>query len=162
MFLASLEAQAKDDSNQPSKALEPDKAHKEAVNRARKWQSPYPLGDNGYVELSGLAVDTQYQGHGIGTLLMQWGIERATSDNVPLFTGGEERGVLFYEKALGFQRVKGNQYWLDKDGHDISEEEVENGNDGWKTSRGGLSGATVVWVPKGLSVELKGHTYGGR
>jgi GNAT superfamily N-acetyltransferase len=56
-------------------------------------------------ELTGLAIHSDFQGHGIGTLLSRWGMDEATREGVPVFVRGEERGVTFYTKALGFKRL---------------------------------------------------------
>jgi hypothetical protein len=78
---------------------------------------------------------------------VQWGIDRAVEERVPVFAGGEERGVGFYEKALGFKRLSESEYWLGGDGQEISREEVQRGNEAWKTTNGGVSGSEVVWYP---------------
>ncbi|KAJ7920802.1 hypothetical protein B0H13DRAFT_1986284 [Mycena leptocephala] len=67
--------------------------------------------------------------HGIGSLLARWGLDKAAEEHVPVFVTGEARGVDFYENALGFQRLRSTEFWLDKEGE------------------GGLSGAQMVWLP---------------
>jgi GNAT superfamily N-acetyltransferase len=104
--------------------------------------------------LDGLAIHSDFQGCGIGSLLVRWGMDRAVEDGVPVFTGGEARGVDFYEGALGFKRIPETEYWLDSEGREISREEVEAGNVQWKKENGGVSGCDVFWCPDGVQVEI--------
>ncbi len=145
----------------PSKALVPDKAHSEAVRRVRKRAPPSPSRTRPCYELASLAIHSEYQGHGIGSLLVRWGLEKAEEEGVPVFAVGEAQGVDFYDKAMGFQRLWESEYWLDKEGRDISREEIQGGNEAWKKANGGLSGAEMVWCPKGYVLEAGGRTYKG-
>jgi hypothetical protein len=88
-------------------------------------------------------------------------LDKAAEEHVPVFVTGEARGVDFYENALGFQRLRSTEYWLDKEGCDISREEVRGGNEAWKKENGGLSGAQMVWLPAGNVLELDGEVYKG-
>lgn len=146
---------------QRSKALEPDVKRAEAIRRARDRAPPSPVQSIPCYELGGLAVHSDYYGCGIGSLLVRWGLDRAAEEGVPVITTGETRGMAFYENALGFQRLRGSEFWLDSQGKDIDEESVRAGNDEWKSSKGGLSGAELIWCPKGYSVEIRGHVYQG-
>ena len=74
-------------------------------------------------------------------------MDQAEREGVPLFTGGEEKGVTFYENALGFQRIAKTEYWLNKDGVEISRQDVNTGNNEWRKTNGGVSGSEVVWYP---------------
>ncbi|KAK0649010.1 hypothetical protein B0T16DRAFT_409265 [Cercophora newfieldiana] len=144
-----------------SKALERNDAHTEATSRVRK-RAPRSAAKSmpGY-ELSGLAVRRECQGCGIASLLVRWGLEKAAEEGLPVFTAGEERGIEFYERALGFQRLRDTQYWLDKDGKDISGDDVANGNEDWKMANGGISGSDMIWCPRGYEVEIRSHVYKG-
>lgn len=82
-------------------------------------------------------------------------MQRASDEHVPVFTGGEARGVGFYEKALGFRVLEGTWSYLDKQGREVDAKE-----EGWRRENGGVSKASVVWCPDGVGVDLEG--YGGR
>jgi len=146
------------------KALTPNPQHTAAVKRVRKRLPRSPTLTTPCYELNGLAVHPGYQGLGVGSLLVCWGLERAAADGLPVFTTGDAGGVDFYEKALGFQRLRGSEYWLDADGQDIGEEEEDKGEgegEAWKKGNGGLSGAEMVWCPKATQVDVRGHVYRG-
>ncbi|KAF7365495.1 Acyl-n-acyltransferase [Mycena venus] len=145
----------------PPRALVPNVAHAEAIKRARKQAPPSPIKTTACYELGGLAIHPDYQGHGIGSLLARWGVDKAAGERVPVFVSGETQGVDFYEKALGFQRLRATEYWLDEKGQDISREEVQHGNEAWKKVNGGLSGAQMVWLPEGYVLEVDGEVYKG-
>ncbi|KAK7048080.1 acyl-n-acyltransferase [Favolaschia claudopus] len=138
----------------------PNKARREAINRARQ-RAPSPDETIPCYGLSGLVIHPEYQGHGIGSLLVRWGLDKAADEHIPVFIGGEARGVNFYEKALGFKRLHATEYWLDAAGRDISREEVESGNEAWKFSNGGVSGAEVAWLPKGYILDWGGEILEG-
>jgi N-acetylglutamate synthase-like GNAT family acetyltransferase len=124
-----------------------------ALNKARsRVQSPSSK-RSCYV-LSGLAIHSDYQGCGIGSLLVRWGMDRAMEERVAVFTGGEERGVKFYESALRFERIAETEYWLDRNGREINREEVIGGNGQWTRENGGVSGSEVVWYPHGIGANL--------
>jgi ribosomal protein S18 acetylase RimI-like enzyme len=106
--------------------------------------------------LSGLCTHRDYQGQGIASLLVRWGMHEATKLKLPVYVGGEERGILFYEHALGFKRLPKSEYWLDKDGNEISREEVKGGEKGWRREEGGVSGCDMVWAPEGVKVDEDG------
>lgn len=102
-------------------------------------------------------MHTDYQGYGIGSLLVRWGLDRVADEGLPVFATGETRGTDFYEKVMGFQRVQGSEYWLDKGVGDIQKGDIEGGNQGWKKENGELSGAEMVWCPKGVNVVIRGQ-----
>lgn len=137
----------------PLNALKGIPERAKALSHMRK-RNPSPASSIPCYELNGMAVHSDFQGFGIGTLLVRWGLNKAEADGVPVFTGGEERGVLFYTNALGFQRIPETEYWLDKDAREITREEVERGNTTWKTSIGGVSGSDVVWYPESMRVKI--------
>jgi ribosomal protein S18 acetylase RimI-like enzyme len=130
--------------------------HSERMSALRKVRSRIPLHHSTIpcYKLDGLATHPDYQGCGIGSRLARWGMEKATEDGVPVFVTGQESGVGFYERALGFKRIPETEYWLDSKGQEISREEMERGNEDWKTKNDGVSGAEVVWRPEGVSVDL--------
>ncbi|KAJ6584620.1 hypothetical protein B0H19DRAFT_1105764 [Mycena capillaripes] len=144
-------------------ALIPNAAHSAAIKRVRARLPPSPISTTPCYELGSLAIHPAFQGNGIGSLLARWGLDRAAAEPnpVPVFVTGEATGVLFYEGALGFRRLRATEYWLDKEGRDISREEVEGGNEAWKEVNGGLSGAHMVWLPEGYVLELGGEVYKG-
>jgi GNAT superfamily N-acetyltransferase len=145
-----------------SKAMESDKVHCEAVRRnLAKQESLSPTQSTPCYQLTGLSIKPEYQGYGIGSLLVRWGLEKAAEEGLPVFTAGETQGVDFYEKALGFQKIKGSEYWLDKEGKDISDEEVAGGNEAWRKVNGGVSGAEVIWCPKRYVIDVRGQVYKG-
>ncbi|KAK0611774.1 hypothetical protein B0T14DRAFT_571638 [Immersiella caudata] len=144
-----------------SKAMESSSVHSEAVRRNLAMQeSLSPTQFTPCYQLTGLSVHPDHQGYGIGSLLVRWGLEKAAEEGLPVFTAGEARGVEFYERALGFQKIKGSEYWLDKGGKDITSEDVAAGNDDWMKLNGGVSGAEMVWCPKKYRIEVRGHVYG--
>ncbi|KAK8075444.1 hypothetical protein PG997_010107 [Apiospora hydei] len=152
------------DGSEALPSIEPDKTRAEAIARVRERLSrTSPFQSVPRYSLQGLAVHPSYQSHGIGRLLVRWGLEQGIAEGVPVLTAGETRGVKFYTgKALGFQIVKGSVWWLDRDGQDISEQEFKSGgNGGWESMYGGVSGAQVVWFPPGLSLEIGGVIYRG-
>jgi len=149
-----------DDASGSGKALTPNPQHTAAVKRVRKRLPRSPTLTTPCYELNGLAVHPGHQGLGVGSLLVCWGLDRAAADGLPVFATGEAGGVDFYEKALGFQRLRGSEYWLDADGQDIGEEDKGEG-EAWKKGNGGLSGAEMVWCPEGCVVDVRGHVYQG-
>ncbi|KAK3349245.1 hypothetical protein B0T25DRAFT_519511 [Lasiosphaeria hispida] len=85
--------------------------------------SIYPTKRNAFRRNSNLNhrdVHAEYQGYGIGSLLVRWGLDQVSEGGLPVFATGEAQGVDFYEKATGFQRLHGTEFWLGKDGRDIS------------------------------------------
>ena len=54
--------------------------------------------------LSAVAVDPDHQCQGIGKTLIEWGIEQASQDNVPVCLEASAKGIGLYEK-LGFKVV---------------------------------------------------------
>ncbi|KAF8208536.1 acyl-CoA N-acyltransferase [Mycena galopus ATCC 62051] len=145
---------------QQSRALIPNKAHADAIKQARKRAPPSPAKTTPGYDLGSVAIHPEYQGHGIGSLLVRGGLDRATEEHVPVFVTGETQGVEFYERALGFQRLRATEYWLDAEGRDISREEVQNGSETWKKANGGLLGAQMVWLPEGYVLEVGNETPG--
>ncbi|KAJ7745967.1 hypothetical protein B0H14DRAFT_2985993 [Mycena olivaceomarginata] len=143
-------------------ALIPNAAHADAIKRARKRAPPSPVKTTPSYDLGSLAIHPDYQGHGIGTLLARWGVEKAAKERVPVFVAGETQGVDFYANVLGFQRLRATEYWLDEAGRDITREEVEGGNEAWKKANGGLSGAQLVRLPEGHVLEQDGEIYKGK
>ena len=139
--------------------VNPDKIRADAINRVREHLSrTSPIQSIARWSLQGLAVHRSHQGHGIGTLLVRWGLERGAAENVPVFTAGETRGLRFYtSNALRFQIVQGSEWWLDRDGQDISGQEFKEKG----STHGGVSGAQVVWLPPGRSLEIGGVMYRG-
>jgi hypothetical protein len=129
------------------------KMRQSALNKARS-RVPSPASKEPCYILQGLAIHLDYQGCGIGSLLVRWGLDRAVEEGIAVFTAGEERGVKFYEGAFGFKRIAETEYWLGRDGREISREEVAKGNEQWKREKGGVMGSEVVWVPEGVSTNL--------
>ncbi|KAK8016733.1 acyl-CoA N-acyltransferase [Apiospora rasikravindrae] len=152
------------DGSESPPSIEPDKTRAEAITRVRERLShTSPFQSIPRYSLQGLAVHASHQGHGIGTLLVRWGLEQGAAEGVPVLTAGEARGVKLYtSKALGFQIVKGSEWWLDRDGQDITDQEAkEGGYSHWESIHGGVSGAQVVWAPPGLSLGIEGVIYRG-
>jgi predicted N-acetyltransferase YhbS len=63
------------------------------------------------VDLTCLGLDTlttlpQAQRRGAASLLLQWGIERAAKDGLPIFLYAEPQGHALY-KRFGFVEIKG-------------------------------------------------------
>ncbi|WPH03335.1 Hypothetical protein R9X50_00621200 [Acrodontium crateriforme] len=74
----------------------------EALDGARKetWRD-----DWNFWYLGTLAVDEDYRRQGIATLLMEWGIQQAEKDGLPLYLEATPMGALFYP-SLGFEAIK--------------------------------------------------------
>ncbi|KAK7999619.1 Acyl-CoA N-acyltransferase [Apiospora arundinis] len=135
-------------------SIEPHKTRTEAVARVREHLSrTSPVKSIARWSLEGLAVHASHQNRGIGTMLVRWGLEQGAAEGVPVVTAGESRGVRFYTgHSLGFQIVKGTDWWLDQDGRDVFKREVNERESipGW------VSGAQVVWLPPGHSSKIRG------
>lgn len=121
----------------------PNRSKAIAAARAR---DPTPPENQPCLRLTTIAVHPSVQGHGVGTILVKWGMEHASSESLPVYIKGEERGIRFYE-SLGFKRLSVSEYWIRADGEEMSRAEVENGDDSWKKENGGVNGAAVVWWP---------------
>jgi GNAT superfamily N-acetyltransferase len=128
-------------------ALKPHPERQKGLSRIRNNESNKQFTDTPSYVLQGLAVHPRYQGCGVGSLLVNWGIEQAEKEGVPVFVGGEERGVRFYENACGFRRILETEWWLDLHGEDITRESVEEGNQAWRKENGGCSGCTLIYDP---------------
>ncbi|KAJ6466329.1 hypothetical protein C8R45DRAFT_1219434 [Mycena sanguinolenta] len=148
------------ENDSPFRNIVPNEVRTAAIKRGRR-RAPSPAKTTPCYELGGLVIHPDYQGYGIGSLLTRWGLDEAAKERVPVFVGGETQGVDFYEKAFGFQRLSASEFWLDAEGRDITREEVENGNEGWKKANGGVSGAELVWLPDGYILELDNRVYKG-
>ncbi|KAJ7736932.1 acyl-CoA N-acyltransferase [Mycena metata] len=148
---AAADSEPETDTNssaEPSKALVPNKAHTAAMKRGRALlsSSPNPSKTTSCYELGGLATLPAYQGQGIASSLTRWGMDRAAEEGVPIFVTSQGQVLEFYGK-LGFRRIESTEYWFDEEGRDVTQEEVRTGNETWKTSSGGISGAMMVWTP---------------
>lgn len=62
--------------------------------------------------LATLAVDPQFQRRGIGQQLVQWGLQQAARDNVPVGLEASVQGTALYEK-LGFQIINTLEFMTD-------------------------------------------------
>lgn len=51
-----------------------------------------------------LSVDPNWQRKGIGRMLLQWGLERAQEENVPVGLDSTEVGEILYRK-VGFEKI---------------------------------------------------------
>jgi len=128
-----------------SKAFVADKTRSEAFKKARKraelvkQQEDVPR-----LELNGLATHPEYQGHGIATDLVNWGLTKAAESGIPVYVTGESTGVAFYKKR-GFRPVPGTEFWLDKDGRDLTAEQLKEGNTTGTKAEGGVSAAQLIW-----------------
>ncbi|KAK8122856.1 hypothetical protein PG984_011526 [Apiospora sp. TS-2023a] len=159
-----LDAEENQDNIAPMPSVQPDKARADAIARVRERLSrTSPIQSLPRYSLQGLGVHASHQGRGIGTLLVRWGLEQAAAEGVPVSTAGEARGVRFYtSEALGFRVVKGSEWRLDRSGQNIDEHDVEkDGSQAWGSACGGASGAQVVWLPPGLSLDIGGVVYLG-
>ena len=59
---------------------------------------------NGHIWLGFIAVDPMFQRKGVGTQLLQWGLERSDVENIPIGLVGSKMGCGLYEK-VGFEDV---------------------------------------------------------
>lgn len=109
-----------------------------------------------------MAVSRAYQGQGIGTLLLQWGQDFAStlSPKLPIYVTGEYTGISMY-KARGFHILQDTQTWLAENGSAISRQDVEGGDERWKKDRGGCYAAEAVWVCPGEELTVRNVKYVG-
>ncbi|KAK9424832.1 putative Acyl-n-acyltransferase [Seiridium unicorne] len=82
-------------SSRPSNALVTDKKRSEAFKKARARGELNHSHDVSRIEWNGLAIHPHYQGRGVATLVVRWGISKATKKGVPVFVTGEFAGVAF-------------------------------------------------------------------
>ncbi|KAL0935130.1 GNAT family [Colletotrichum truncatum] len=88
------------------------------------WEEKYLKGKR-YAVLQGLATDPLYQRRGIGTKLVQQGLEEIDAEGLPCWIHASPSSYKLYEKA-GFQEVGRNDYDLDEWAPG-----GKNGNRGW-------------------------------
>ena len=131
-------------------------AHRQSMHKARDKLSPSPSSIYPSYVLCGLGIDPAFQNRGIGKALVRWGMVHGAEEGVPVFTGGETRGVEFYQRALAFSAIPESEFWLDGEGKDTDAK-----SEAWRQENGGVGGAAVVWCPKGVKVELFGKVYEG-
>jgi hypothetical protein len=139
----------------PNPGRVPNKSHITAISKARQ-KTPSGTKLDSCLVLSALATHISYQGQGIASYLVRWGMDLASSLKLPLHVGGEEQGAVFYEKALGFRRLPKSEYWLDAEGEEVTKEEVEMGDERWRVKNGGVSGCDLIWCPAGVRVDEDG------
>ena len=58
----------------------------------------------GYITCAAVAVDPLFQGYGIGSRMMRWGMERAEKEGIPILLIASQSGYSVYEK-LGFETL---------------------------------------------------------
>ncbi|KAK6069823.1 acetyltransferase [Seiridium cupressi] len=133
-------------SSRPSNALVTDKKRSEAFNKARARGELNHSHDVSPIGWNGLAIHPHYQGRGVATLVVRWEISKAIKKGVPVFVTGEFAGVEFYKK-IGFRALEGTEFWLVKDGRELSSNQVNQGTTTWSAAEGGVSGAQLIWEP---------------
>ncbi|KAN0099768.1 acyl-CoA N-acyltransferase [Hyaloscypha variabilis] len=82
--------------------------HAEAV----KWQNKY-LNGKRYMVLQALATHPSSQGHGIGTKLVQWGVDKADSEGLVCWAHASPSGHFLYRNN-GFEEVGRSEFDLGK------------------------------------------------
>lgn len=65
-----------------------------------------------YMVLQSLATDPNYQRRGIGSKLVQWGLDQADAEGLPCWIHASDAGRRVYE-AAGFEQVGYDEYDLD-------------------------------------------------
>ncbi|KAI7715111.1 hypothetical protein KC353_g6337, partial [Hortaea werneckii] len=61
-----------------------------------------------------IATHPQYRGRGAGSMMINWGLERADQDNVEAYLEASPEAVSLYEK-LGFENVASTDTWIQND-----------------------------------------------
>ncbi|KAI6793500.1 hypothetical protein KC367_g7363 [Hortaea werneckii] len=69
------------------------------------------MGGRGHWYLEIIATRPQYQGRGAGSMMINWGLERADQDNVEAYLEASPEAVSLYEK-LGFENVAQTDTWI--------------------------------------------------
>ncbi|KAI6860843.1 hypothetical protein KC338_g6799 [Hortaea werneckii] len=69
------------------------------------------MGGRGHWYLEIIATHPRYQGRGAGSMMINWGLERADQDNVAAYLEASPEAVSLYEK-LGFQNVASTDTWI--------------------------------------------------
>ncbi|RMX77828.1 hypothetical protein D0869_09574 [Hortaea werneckii] len=69
------------------------------------------MGGRGHWYLEIIATHPQYQGRGAGSMMINWGLERADQDNVEAYLEASPEAVSLYEK-LGFENVASTDTWI--------------------------------------------------
>ncbi|KAE8396029.1 acyl-CoA N-acyltransferase [Aspergillus alliaceus] len=98
--LAGAKAFAKEHSSPPESAINPEtfmEYFQAVISRREKWVGGKPAA---YLQV--LVVIPEYQGKGIGTKLMERGLEKAATHNLPIWLESSEDGYALYKK-LGFK-----------------------------------------------------------
>ncbi|GAB1739527.1 hypothetical protein NU219Hw_g4479t1 [Hortaea werneckii] len=69
------------------------------------------MGKRGHWYLEIIATHPQHQGRGAGSMMINWGLERADQDNVEAYLEASPEAVSLYEK-LGFENVASTDTWI--------------------------------------------------
>ena len=77
-----------------------------------QWEAEHTKGRE-YLVLQALATDPRFQRRGIGTKLLQWGIDKADAGDLPCWTHASPASYTLYER-VGFQEVGKSDYDLDE------------------------------------------------
>jgi GNAT superfamily N-acetyltransferase len=86
--------------------LDPTANHGHISNILPIISKPLNLGDlRESWELNGMYVSPDWQRRGVGNMLLQWGLERAAGEYVPIVCKSTSVGVYFYEHA-GFRSLE--------------------------------------------------------
>ena len=77
-----------------------------------RWENEHMGGRSRYMVLQTLATHPECQRKGVGTKLMQWGVQRADQEGLTTWIHASPASYRLYERA-GFQEVGRSEYNLD-------------------------------------------------
>lgn len=76
-----------------------------------RWEAAHLGGTRAYLVLQALATEPAYQGRGIGSRLVQWGVERAEAQGLACWAHASPAGHSLYARA-GFEELGRSDYDL--------------------------------------------------
>ena len=113
--------------HQQDTAKDPPRVFGELLRRdIVEWEDKHMKGRK-YMVLQALFTDPHCQGQGIGSTLVQWGIEKAETEGIACWLHASPVAYSLYRRA-GFKRLESPTMTL-MSGHRVGREEIEDGED---------------------------------